>query len=227
MNWRRGLLLAGINLAVAIPMVLMMEARDQKYALTSEEIMAKSSIRDAPKPPEPITPEPAPANSEQAEEAVTFDLCGALVNYPIQVVVVKAADMPSAVLAGWEVDCPARWTLAGRIREKPSWQKTPLWMERQRLIDAGLCLFIVLQWFIVGGFPLVRNKKWRSDPGAFITACAVLAGAIALIPVVDIFAKLPALIAMLAWLWWFGLLVWRALQFGWRMATAWRVSQLS
>src|SRR5271157_5633972 len=99
MNWRRGLLLAGINLAVAVPMILMMEARDQKYALTQEEIMARA----APRPPEPPTPKPAPANPEQAAETVTFDPCGMWVHvhYPVQVVVVQAADMPSLVLAGW------------------------------------------------------------------------------------------------------------------------------
>jgi hypothetical protein len=100
-------------------------------------------------------------------------------------------------------------------------------MEKQREIDACLCLFIAIQWFLVGGFPLVRTEKWRADPGSFITACAVLAGAITLIPVVDGFARLPALIAMLAWLWWFGLLTWRTLQFGWRMIIAWRVCRSS
>jgi hypothetical protein len=227
MNWQRGLLLAGINLAVAIPMILMMEARDQKYALTSEEIMAKTTRESVPKPPEPPTPEPHKASPEQAEEAISFDICGGLVNYPVQVVVVQAVDMPSVALAGWENICPPHWSFAGRLREKPTWPPTPLWMERQRTIDAGLCLFIAMQWFLMGGFPLVRTQKWRADPGSFITACAVLAGAIALIPIVDGFAKLPALIAMLAWLWWFGLLVWRTLQFGWRMATAWRVPRSS
>jgi hypothetical protein len=148
-------------------------------------------------------------------------------HYPAQVVVVQAADMPSVVLAGWADICPPHWSLAGRLREKPMWQITPLWMETQRKIDAGLCLFIAVQWFLMGGFPLVRTQKWWADPGSFITACAVLAGAIALIPVVDGFARLPALIAGLAWLWWFGLLVWKTLQFGWRITTAMRVPRSS
>jgi hypothetical protein len=227
MNWRRGLLLAVINLAVAVPMILMMEARDQKYALTQEEIMAKPARGTVPRPPELQTPKPVPTKSEHAEETVTFDLCGMLVNYPVQVVVVQAANMPSIALAGWEADCPARWTLAGRLREKPIWKITPLWMEEQRMIDAGLCLFIALQWFIIGGFPLIRTQIWWADPGSFITGCAVLAGVIALIPVVDCFAKLPALIAMLGWLWWFGLLVWRTLQFGWGITTTWQMSHSS
>jgi hypothetical protein len=204
-------------------MILMMEARDQKYALTQEEIMAKG----APRPPEPPTPKPAPASPEQAEETVSFDPCGMWVHYPVQVVVVQAADMPSFALAGWEDVCPPHWSLAGRLRGKRTWPPTRLWLETQRKIDAGLCLFIAIQWFLMGGLPLVRTRKWWADPGSFITACAVLAGATALIPVIDEVARLPALIAMLAWLWWFGLLVWKTLQFGWRMITAWRVPRSS
>jgi hypothetical protein len=227
MNWRRGLLLAGINLAVAVPLILMMEARDQKYALTQDEIMTKAPWKDASRPPELPTPEPSQASPEDAEQAVSFDLCSMRVHYPAQVVVVQAVNMPSVVLAGWEEICPPHWSLAGRLRGKRTWPPTPLWMETQRKIDAGLCLLIAMQWFFMGGFPLVRTQKWWADPGCFITACAVLAGAIALIPVVDGLARLPTLIAMLALLWWFGLLVWRTLQFGWRIATAWRAPRSS
>jgi hypothetical protein len=223
MNWRRGLLLAAINLAVAIPMILMMEARDLEYALTAEEIMAKAAIKDPPRPPESSTPEPHLASPEQSEETVSFDPCGMWVHYPAQVVVLQGADMPSIALAGWNVDCPAHWSLSGRLRGKMTWPPTPLWIETQRKIDVGLCLFVALQWFLIGAFPLGRTQKWWADPGSFITVCAVLAGAIAMIPVVHSVARLPALIAMLAWLWWFGLLAWKALQLGWRMATSWRV----
>jgi hypothetical protein len=219
MNWRRGLLLAGINLAVAVPMILMMESRDQKDALTSEEIMAKTPNADAPKPPEPLTPGPHEASPEQAEATVSFDVCAMWAEYPDQVVVVQGADMPSLVLAGWGDDCPPHWSLGGRLRGKMTWPPTPLWMETQRKIDTGLCLFIPIQWFLIGGFPLVRSRKWWADPGAFITACAVLAGAMAMIPVVNHFSRGPAGIAMLAWFWWFGLLVWKTLQLGWRRRT--------
>jgi hypothetical protein len=227
MNWRRGLLLAGINLAVAIPMILMMEARNQKYALTQEEIMAKAAREAVPRPPEPPTTQTAQAKPEQAEETVTFDSCAMWVHYPAQVVVVQAADMPALALAGWEMDCPPHWSLSGRLRGKMTWPPTPLWMETQRKIDAGLCLFIVMQWFLIGGFPLVRTQKWWADPGSFITACAVPAGVLALIPAVDGLARMPAWFAMFAWYWWFGLLVWKTLQFGWRMITAWRVHRSS
>lgn len=224
MKWQRGLLLAGINLAVAIPMILIMEARDLKSALTQEEIMAKALIKDAPRQSEPPTPETHQASPEQTEETVSFDPCGMWVHYPVQVVVVQAADMPSLALAGWEDACPPYWSIAGRLRGKMTWPPTPLWMETQRKIDASLCLFIAVQWFLIGAFPLGRTQEWWADPGSFVTVCAVLAGGVAVIPVVDGIAKLPALIAMLAWFWWFGLLVWRILQFGWKLAIGWRAS---
>jgi hypothetical protein len=229
MNWRRGLLLAGINLAVAIPMILTMEARDQKYALTQDEIMAKTAMKDAPSPPEPPAAVPDQAGPEQSEETVSFDPCMVWgVHYPAQVVVVQGVNMPSVALAGWEEICPSHWSLAGRLRGKMTWPPTPLWMESQRKIDAGLCLFIALQWFLMGGFPLARTQKWWAEPGAFITACAVVAGAIGLIPgKVGDFARLPASVAELAWLWWLGLFVWKTLQFGWKKATAWRAPRSS
>jgi len=216
MNWRRALLLAGINLAVAVPMIWMMEARDQQNALTSEEIMAKAPNVAAPKPPQPVTPEASP---EQAEQTVSFNPCSIWVHYPVQVVVVQSADMPSLLLSGWEDDCPPHWSLAGRLRGNRSWPPTPLWMETQRKIDAGLCLFIAIQWFLMGALPLVRTRKRWAEPGVFITACSVLAGAIAMTPVIDGLARLPASIAMLTWILWFGFLVGKALQFVWRRRT--------
>ena len=80
-------------------------------------------------------------------------------DYPVQVVVVQAADMPSTALAGWYGDCSPHWSVAGRLRGTMTWPPTPLWMETQREIDAGLCLFIAMQWFLMGGFPLVRTRK--------------------------------------------------------------------
>jgi hypothetical protein len=46
------------------------------------------------------------------------------------------------------------------------------------------------------------------EPGAFVTANNFIAACIAIIPFVDGLARLPALIAFVGWLWWFGLLAW-------------------
>jgi len=222
MNWRRGLLLAGINLTVAVSMILMMEARDQKYALTQEEIMAKG----APRPPEPPTPKPAPASPEQAEETVSFDPCGCGFTIRSRLLWCKqpicrpshwpgGGCLPSALVTCGETtrkkDLAANAIVVGNAAQD---RCRPVPVHRHSVVSHGR-------------LPLVRTRKWWADPGSFITACAVLAGATALIPVIDEVARLPALIAMLAWLWWFGLLVWKTLQFGWRMITAWRVPRSS
>ena len=219
MDWRRGLLLAAINVAVAVPMILMMEHRDSESALVSEEIMAKAPMKDPPGPPKAATPGYSQATPEKPGETVSFDLWAMWADPPVQVVVLQGGDMLPVVLAGWEYDCPAPWSLAGRLRGRWTWPPTPFWMETQRKIDAGLCLFIAVQWFLVGAFPLARTRNWWADPGAFITACTVLAGAIAMIPVVGGAARLPALFAMLAWFWWLGFVIWKALQLAWRTVT--------
>jgi hypothetical protein len=222
MRWRRGLLLAGIHLAVALPMIWIMEARDQKAMRDEDENSAEAAREAAAKPPEPVKPVPAPASSEQGEETVTFspNSCGMWVDYPLQVVVVQGADMPALALAGWEMDCPPGWSIAGRLRGNMKWPPTPSWMATQRRIDEGLGFLIALQWFLIGAFPLVRIPSWRKwwgEPGTFITLCAVLAGLLALFPAVEGAARPPALLGMLAWYWWFGLLVWTLIRGAWRV----------
>lgn len=219
MNWRRGLLFAGIHLAVAVPMILMMEARDANVAREYLAAVAEAAREAAAKPSAPVTPAPSQASTEQAEETVSFDPCAMWVHYPAQVVVVQATDMLPLALAGWEMDCPPRWSLAGRVRGNRTWPPTAKWMTEQRRIDSGLCALIAFFWFLAGGFPLVRTLRWQEwwrEPGGFIAACAVPAGILASIPAIDGAARLPALFAMFAWYWWFGLLVWKSLRFGWR-----------
>jgi len=225
MNWRRGLLLAGIHLAVAGSMVLMMEARDERAMRDAEEGIMERAVEAAIKPPaapEPVNPAPVPAlkpeNTDEGE-AVIFSPCGMWVHYVPQVVVVQGTEMPADLLAGWEDVCPPGWTLAGKLHRIMTWQPTSSSMATQRKIDAGLGLMIVIQWFLLGAFPLVRNPSWRrwwGEPGSFITVCAVLAGFLALIHPVEGAARLPASLAMLVWFLWFGLLVWRILSFAWR-----------
>jgi len=220
MNWRRGLLLAGIHLAVALPMVWMMEARDEKAMRDEEENIMEAAREAVAKPPEPVKPAPAPADPSQTEVTFSVNACDMWVHYLPQEVVVQAADMPADLLAGWEDICPPAWSLAGRLRGNRMWPPTPSWTAAQRRIDAGLGLLIALQWFLMGAFPLVRTPSWRrwwSEPGTFITVCAVPAGLLALIPAVDTVARLFALPAIFAWFWWFGLLVWKLIRAAWRL----------
>jgi hypothetical protein len=218
MNWRRGLLLAGINLAVALAMIVVMDRRDAQ-AVRDHDQEAMTAAREGAARPY-IPPEFENAETGSEEMTVSFDPCPAVwVHYEAQVVVVQAADPIALTLTGWRVTCPDRWTLAEKLHGKSTWlPPTPAWLAAQRKIDAGLFIIIAIQWFLIGTFPLRASKTWWAEPGAFITACAVPASILACIPAVEGAARLPAMIALFAWFWWFGLLIWKIFRSAWQFA---------
>jgi hypothetical protein len=97
---------------------------------------------------------------------------------------------------------------------------TPVNLKAMRRVDIALCLMIAIQWFLIGGFPLRQPGRWWDEPGAFITANNFVAACIAIIPVIDGLARFPALIALVGWLWWFGLLVWIPARWAWQSTVA-------
>ena len=135
--------------------------------------------------------------------------------YSMPVEVVQGADMPAVEFSGWSEVCPSHSTLAGILHAGYPWRGVSS-IPAERKLSWGLGLLIALQWFLVGAFPLNRPKRWWSEPGAFITVCTVIAFPFALIWPIGHVARLPALLAMLAWFWWFGLLVWNGVRFAWK-----------
>jgi len=209
----------------------MMEARDEKAMREVDEGIMQRAVEAAIKPPQPVYPAPAPASFEtsanpenpEAEQPVSFrmDPCSMWINYAPQVVFVSGVEIPAFFLAGWGDECPSAWTLAGRLRGAMSWPPTASSMAAQLRIDVGFAVLIALQWFLLGAFPLVRTPRWRrwwGEPGAFITVCAVIGGLLMLIYPDTGAARLFGMLAMLAWFWWFGLLIWRFLSLAWRLA---------
>ena len=187
--------MAGVHLAVAGALILWMEARDEKYR-ESGKIYSATSQQQA---------------VVQGGEAVSFDLCGMIVDYSIQEKIIGLANFPAVNLTGWHLFCPPAWTVAGMLHIKfYSYKPTT-----ERQVDFGLLLLISIQWFLIGGFPLIKPKRWWWEPGAFITLCTVIAFILVLIPWIYVLSGLPMLCAMLAWLYWFGLLVWKMLRGGW------------
>jgi hypothetical protein len=85
-----------------------------------------------------------------------------------------------------------------------------------RRVDFALCLMIALQWVLIGGFPLRQSGRWWDEPGAFITTNNFIAAYIAIIPVIDVLARLPTLIALVGWVWWLGLILWRIGRLAWQ-----------
>ncbi len=201
MNWRRGILLAGINLAVAVPLIVMLEVKDE------------ASIREWDARPAQVTDDAA--TSEGEGQTVAFNPCSLWVHYSAQQDMVWFPNPSAAILSGFQQLCPLRWTLAGRLNVGYSWSSSTI--PARRKVAWGFAFLIAIQWMLVGAFPLSRPKRWWREPSAFITCCAVIGFGLVLIRPIEALARLPALLAALAWFWWLGLLVWMCARFCWRL----------
>ena len=224
MNWRRGVLLAGLNLAAALAMIVVLDARDARFV---RERDARSEIRRSTPEAAPgfVSDAPEPTTSaklvlvqdSEATGTVTFDPCEAWIrNYPIQEGVVRLGNPPAAILSGWRLQCPAKWSLAIRVLGTYDTGLTRQSLTRHYLVEAVLCVLIVFQWFLIGSFPLTSPRRSWQEPGAFITIGALIAAALATNSFTEDLARLPDLFVIVAWFWWFGLLIWRCIQLGWR-----------
>jgi hypothetical protein len=203
MNWRRGLLLAGIHLAMGGTLVVWQEVRDW-----SRQIGHSS----------PKTTAPLRLTAwQETEQAVPFDPCnGGYVCYWVtpQFQVVSAADFPVEGITGWFLPCPAPWSVAGILHRgyrNESSRSVAL------LVAASFCALVPIQWFLIGAFPLTRPRWWWLEPGAIITIWTVVAFVMVLFPGARDLPQFPLIFAELGWLYWVGLLVWKGLRSGWRL----------
>ena len=196
-------------------MILLMESRDARYVrdhgwsqTQHRSVEFRLTNLERSEPPRLL--------KIQEEQIVTFDPCAMWVHYPVQEEVVRFGDMPAAALVGWRLVCRPKWSVTGRMIGAVERPPTEQDLSIQQRVDATLCVFIVIQWLLVGGLPLVGTRKpWR-EPGAFITSCTLIAAAIAMIHAIDGLARLPALLAGLAWFWWLLLLIWKGVCLAWR-----------
>lgn len=215
MDCRRGLLLAGINLTVALPMICILTSedaqarRDWKEKSAIEETHWIDSAGD-------FSAAPTQVVQVQEEQAVSFSPCGMWSHYPPQTYVVQLGNLPAFVMTQWREACPAKWSIARMLGVNDGWLISDDNFKAMRRVVVALCLMIAIQWFLIGSFPLIQSDRWRGEPGAFITTCNALAACIAIIPAVDGLARLPALIAFFGWLWWFGLLLWIPARKAWQ-----------
>jgi len=208
MNWRRGILLAGIHLAVAVPLIVMLEVRDEGYMREARADYA---------PPKQSNEPPQNGTSSEGEgQTVTINPCNLWDHNPPEPEIAQFVNLPAMAISGWQQVCPPRWTLAGKLNVGYSWWPSPSTISSRREVCWGFGLLIAVQWILVGAFPLVRPKRWWREPGAFITCCAVIGFGLVLIRPIADFARIPAVLAAFAWLWWFGLLVWKCAGSVWR-----------
>lgn len=222
MNWRRGILLAAINLVVAIPLILWCESRDATYVRNN---YVSPKVVEAPTHVPSLPPDPK-------DEGVSFNLCNITDEFDWPERVVIFANEPDFLIIGWRRFCPAPWQFGGMLHKSGLQAPTPSSMVVQQKVDWGLLVLIPPQWFLVGAFPLIQPKKPWAEPGMLITASSVFSAAMFFITrplsgsllLLASLGQLPAACAGLIWLWWFGLLVWKLARAVWKRMTSrnWR-----
>jgi hypothetical protein len=199
MNWRRGILLAGIHLAVAVPLMVWAEATWWPFIRTDA-----NTLTDAEK--EQIT----------EGELITSPCYGWQYCWPVNPErgeVVPMDNLPIALLSGWHEPCKRSSRIDAVVEGR-------LGRTRRSEIVTVSILFLgaAIQWLLIGGFPLTQPKRWWLEPGVFITACTLIGVFLVFVPYAHALARIPILSAVLAWFWWFGLLVWTGVPFGWKRA---------
>jgi len=196
------LLLAGIQLAVAGSLLVWVESGYWRY------------IHSKPVLKQPVETE---TTGPDGEMTISINLCdegGGYYGLPPQAMISGFANLPVTMLTGWHTPCRFTISPLDSVIEK-RFHRTRI---TEVVILTIICVLVAVQWFLVGGFPLVRPRHWWWEPGAFITLCTLTAFMLELIPGVREFSELPMFFAVLAWFWWFGLLVWKSVRSGWRLA---------
>lgn len=207
MQWRRGLIFAGINVLLAVPLIIWAEIRDAVYVREQFALIGSKTEKIS---------SPIPSlSADPKAEGVSLDMCSAWIRYPRQIEIVRFTNMPASAFVGWRLVCPERWTLSGLLHADHFSPLTPSRLVAQKNVDVAFFLLIGLQWIFVGGLPLRHTRRWWAEPGLFITICGGTAAAVVFIPFMSGLASLLVLFAASAWLWWFGLSLIAAIRFSW------------
>jgi hypothetical protein len=202
MNWRRGLLLAGIHLVVAGTLLAWQES-EVWHLLRSERVQPSAARLEL-------------AVFQEEEQIVNFNPCdeGGFIDGEMspQERVSGMANLPVALITGWHAPCSTPGFVGSFIEKRMHRTRTS-----EILILSILIFLVVVEWLLVGGFPLIRPRLWWLEPGAFITIWTLIGSILTVIPYISHLSVIPALVACFAWLWWFSLLVWTGLRSGWRL----------
>ena len=133
---------------------------------------------------------------------------------------VEAANLPAGLLVGWHEPCAQPRVLDSIVEKRYSRTR-----RAEVLILAIQCAVSGTVWFLVDGYPLVQPQRWWLEPVTFITACTIPVAPAALlipdgfafqVPIAHPAAMIPAVIAILVWRWWFGLLIRKTFRFAFR-----------
>jgi hypothetical protein len=192
-KWQRGLLLAGIHLAVCVPLIVWEEASRWDSIRWQENPPPIELAHPAPPPPPDAVKPPDEGGT------VSFSPCGLWRQIPWQERIIVLGELPAAAFSQWGEPCPPIWSLAGLVGV--GWSNRDS-RRKEIELSVGLCGLIALQWTLVGGFPLINPRRWYWEPGALITICTCSV-------VLSVFSPF-------VWLLWLILLLLRLFQVGFR-----------
>lgn len=144
------MLLAGIHLAICLPLIIVEESRIWNWVQSQEN----------------WRPVRVPKIQPDAGETVAFSPCNLWSHTSLPQRVIVLGELPAAVASGWGETCPPGWSAAGALGA--GWPGR----DSRRIeikLSTVLSILIALQWILVGGFPLIHPRRWFWEPGALIT----------------------------------------------------------
>ena len=229
MNWRRGFVFASIHFTICFGLVVWQESGYWDHLDSSGPV--RPQYADVALDMDQLTMKEEPVT-------VTFDCRNLWYHMPLQQRIINIFELPAALLVGWDEPCPAHWTLVTILGIN-----TGHHTRSKEITSASmLLLLIALQWLFVGAFPLNRPPTWYLEPGASITVCLVFISLVAIfeamletlqfrwiegaILVPGMLGLLSMALGLLAWLWWFFLLLWKPVHLAWQ-STLHRLRRLS
>jgi hypothetical protein len=174
MNWKRGLVVAAINLALAVPIIVIDESRDSNY---------QRSVQQPSKQFRPVLLQ---------DDTVGFDLKTLNFYLPPPVRIVQMTNLPASILSGWHNPAHSRFTVAGAAEAIFGGVN-----RRSAVFTAtGFLVLLFAQWLILASRPIVHPSRRWLEPTIFITTCAFLAlGALAL----EGLYAVPMMAVMVTW----------------------------
>jgi hypothetical protein len=208
MNWKRGVLFAGVHFAIAATMIGWDADRVWHEEHAERGAHEWRLVETA---------------WQEEEMAVPFDPCktGYVCRWTTpQEEIVQMGNLPVYVLSGWKNPCPPAWTFAGVVQHG----RLNRSLGDYFLVSAILCAAVPVEWFLIGAYPFFRRNRWFLEPSVLVTIFTSVSACgfpLTLLPPVGDFPELifPFLgaLAMLSWLFWFLLLAWSCAWAGWKL----------
>jgi hypothetical protein len=202
MNWRRGLVLAGIHLLVSTASFVRDEANLWQWIRSADLPHGVAHVRMVAFQEELVF-------GNSCDEGV-YDIGPSSLGN-----VVATANLPIALATGWHTPClPVVQRSWITIRMEAVFGRNS---PRAEIAAAtSLCVCVFTLWTFVGGFPLIQPRGWWLEPSAMITLCTMLGAAFAVVPHLIEISRIAVPVIAILWFWWFGLLIWKLAHRAWR-----------